>query len=149
MIGQRHWRFLLNGGFSSDTTYLRSVDELSLPGDIYSVPFLESNAQLERFSERDYLDLSATAYQGFYDTAFKKKTTPAVLPSFTYHVISMPLADQSYLSCSSHLSAIHNERSRDYRRFILQARWEKSWMNDWGQDWSANLSFRGDVYRTH
>lgn len=143
-----HWRLLLNGGFSSDTTYLRSVEELSLPGDIYSVPFLESNAQLERFSERDYLDLSTTAYQGFYDTSFGKKTIPFVLPSLTYHTLSLPLPDHSRLHFLGHSSVIRNAQNRDYKRLILQAMWEKNWINSWGQDLTAYLSFRGDAYRT-
>lgn len=137
------WRLKATGNLVSDKTYLRSVEELKLPGNIYSSPFLESKIEGERFSARDYLNIGGTSYQGLYDT--DANNISFMVPSITYYADSESLPWGS-LSFEGHSSAIQNVQRPNYERLILMGHWQYPFMTSLGQIITPFVSLRGDIY---
>ena len=140
-----NWRLNTEGNFVSDKTYLGSVEKLKLPGNTFSSPFLESRIEGERFSTRDYLNISGFSYQGLYDT--NTNNVSFMIPSVTYHFNSDPHY-LGHLEFESNLLAIKNLQETDYKRLILIGSWQRPHLTNFGQMINVFASLRGDIYRS-
>lgn len=144
------WRSTFDSRWTTDDTYMRRYD-------ISDDDRLRSLYRVERFGQRDYLQIDTRAFQGLRDGDSIGRA-PLVLPGIDYRWTSAPGWRNSRFNLRANLLSIMRTDgrdlngdllSRDLQRASVSAGWELPHINRLGQIWTATGSIRGDFYNSH
>lgn len=136
------WRAGANLNISSDDQYLRQYD-------IDDSDFLMSEIYTERFSGRNYANLSLIAFQDLRVTR-SDVDQPNLLPSGEMNFVGSP---NGFLGGRWHwnnnvLNIARDGNGQDVSRVVSELGWRKVSIAPFGMVFDNELSLRGDMYNT-
>lgn len=141
------WRFKGQVNYTSDTSFLRNYSIGN-----YNIPWLESNATLERFSGKHYLAVGGTYFQELrYDVSHD--FSPIVAPDLYYSYMGNPTDSGGYFTFESYSAAV--SRGSDYEKLHLAknvqkintlSAWHIPYIGKYGSIYNFEASLRLDGY---
>jgi len=140
------WRLKFKGGFSSDPTYLRTLENLPSIGNDWSLSFLQSYLVLERLTANDAFLVEGFVYQPLRKPEGNEKI-PFALPFVTYSYETLPLNLNSYFTFDAHTASIYSFLGDRYQRLITEGKFCLPLQNSLGQRLDFFALLRQDVYR--
>lgn len=145
-----NWRMKGNVNYVSDSAFLRNYSIGN-----YEIPWLESNLQFERFSDRHYMSLGGMYFQELrYDVSHD--FSPIVAPDFYYNYMGNPTNKGGYFTFEAYSAAIN--RGSDYSNLHLAknvqkintlSAWHIPYIGKFGDIYNIEASLRVDGYSVH
>lgn len=139
----REWRAGLNINLASDEQYLNQYD-------ISGSDILENEVFVERFSGRDYAGMRLMAFQDLRTGEVSDTDQPDVLPMGEFSFYGQPnaLLGGRWSWNGSFLNLFRDTNGQDMMRASSTAGWQRRLITPFGLVTTADLSIRGDLYRT-
>ena len=139
------WRTGFDVNRASDDTYLRRY------GFNSDVTLNDSNNSLtthlftEGFRRRNYMAVSAYAFQGL-DEGDDAGNTPLVLPMIDFNHVGEPDRFGGRFSLDANFLALTRTGGSDTQRLSLKSGWQLPFLGPGGGAYSLSASLRGDAY---